>query len=130
MALSEGEVCRICLSVNIRMFALKETGLQNLYKTLTNSFSIPEPHKVRGEIKFTPIYHIDIWPVECDIDNDCKYEIFCLDAVKVEEEIFEYENSKLEVNENHETGKIYPLFAPNTFKERTREGVRLSVIPV
>ncbi|CAK1591897.1 unnamed protein product [Parnassius mnemosyne] len=103
MAFSEGEVCRICLSVNIRMFALKETGLQNLYKTLTNSFSIPKPHKVRGEIKFTPIYHIDIWPVECDIDNDCKDEIFCLDAVKVEEEIFEYENSKFEENENHET---------------------------
>ncbi|CAK1591813.1 unnamed protein product [Parnassius mnemosyne] len=38
MAFSEGEICRICLSVNIRMFALKETGLQNLYKTLTNSF--------------------------------------------------------------------------------------------
>ncbi|CAK1591833.1 unnamed protein product [Parnassius mnemosyne] len=104
MAFSEGEVCRICLSVNIRMFALKETGLQNLYKTLTNSFSIPKPHKVRGEIKFTPIYHIDIWPVASDIDNDCKDEFFCFDAVKVEEEIFEYENSKLEENENHETG--------------------------
>ncbi|CAK1591857.1 unnamed protein product [Parnassius mnemosyne] len=147
MAFSEGEVCRICLSVNIRMFALKETGLQDLYKTLTNSFldeiegpiivcftcharlircrrlqqqaiesnvvleqllsggsmSISKPHKVRGEIKFTPIYHIDIWPVDCDIDNDCKDEIFCLDAVKVEEEIFEYENSKFEENENHET---------------------------
>ncbi|CAK1591840.1 unnamed protein product [Parnassius mnemosyne] len=109
MAFSEGEVCRICLSVNIRMFALKETGLQNLYKTLTNSFSIPKPHKVRDEIKFAPIYHIDIWPVECDIDNDCKDEIFCLDAVKVEEEIFEYENSKFEENENHVTGKIYPF---------------------
>ncbi|CAK1591800.1 unnamed protein product [Parnassius mnemosyne] len=147
MAFNEGEVCRICLSVNVRMFALKETGLQNLYKTLTNSFmdenegpiivcftcharlircrrlqqqaiesnvvleqllaggsmSIPKLHKVRGEIKFTPIYHMDIWPVECDIENDCKDEIFCLDAVKVEEEIFEYENSELEKNENHET---------------------------
>ncbi|CAK1591971.1 unnamed protein product [Parnassius mnemosyne] len=153
MAFSEGEVCRICLSVNVRMVVLKETGLQNLYRTLTNSFldenegpiivcftcharlircrrlqqqaiesnavleqllsggsmSIPKPHKVRDEIKFTPIYHIDIWPVECDIDNDCKDEIFCLDAVKVEEEIFEYENSKFEENENHETGKIYPF---------------------
>ncbi|CAK1591921.1 unnamed protein product [Parnassius mnemosyne] len=150
MAFNEGEVCRICLSVNIRMFALEVTGLQNLYKTLTNSFldenegpiivcftcharlircrrlqqqaiesnvileqllsggsmSIPKPHKVRGEIKFTPIYHIDIWPVECDIDNDCKDEIFCLDAVKIEEEIFEYENSKFEENENHETDHV------------------------
>ncbi|CAK1578975.1 unnamed protein product [Parnassius mnemosyne] len=32
------EVCRICLCGNIRMYVLKETGLQNLYKTLTNSF--------------------------------------------------------------------------------------------
>ncbi|CAK1592015.1 unnamed protein product [Parnassius mnemosyne] len=65
--------------------------------------SIPILHKNRDEIQFTQIYHIDIWPVECDIDNDCKDEIVCLDAVKVEEEIFEYENSKLEGNENHET---------------------------
>ncbi|CAK1591902.1 unnamed protein product [Parnassius mnemosyne] len=72
--------------------------------------SIPKPHKVRDEIQFTPINHIDIWPVECDRENDCKDDIFCLDAVKVEEEIFEYENSKLEENENHETGKIFPFF--------------------
>ncbi|CAK1591796.1 unnamed protein product [Parnassius mnemosyne] len=33
-----GEVCRICLSVNVRMFILTKTDLQNLYKTLTNIF--------------------------------------------------------------------------------------------
>ncbi|CAK1591768.1 unnamed protein product [Parnassius mnemosyne] len=32
------EICRICLSVNVRMFVLKKTHLQNLYKTLTNRF--------------------------------------------------------------------------------------------
>ncbi|CAK1591993.1 unnamed protein product, partial [Parnassius mnemosyne] len=141
------EVCRICLSVNICMFVLKKTGLQNLYKTLTNSFmdenedpiivcltcharlircrrlqqqaidsnavlkqllaggsmSIPKPHEAREEFQVTPVYHIDIWPVECDIEQDCKDEIFNLESVKVEEENFENENSNFEVNGNHET---------------------------
>ncbi|CAG5001562.1 unnamed protein product [Parnassius apollo] len=62
---------------------------------MTNNFSIPKSHKARDEIQFTPIYHIDIWPVECGIENDCKDNIFSLESVKVEEENFE--------NENHET---------------------------
>ncbi|CAK1591473.1 unnamed protein product [Parnassius mnemosyne] len=32
------EICRICLCDNLRMYVLKKTGLENLYKTLTNSF--------------------------------------------------------------------------------------------
>ncbi|CAK1587016.1 unnamed protein product [Parnassius mnemosyne] len=69
--------------------------------------SIPKPHEARDKIQFTPISHIDIRPVECDIDNDCKNEKFSLESVKVEEENFENENSKFEESGNHETGKIY-----------------------
>ncbi|CAK1591982.1 unnamed protein product [Parnassius mnemosyne] len=141
------EVCRICLSVDVRMLVLKKTGLLNLYKTLTNSIldenegpiivcftcharlircrrlqqqaiesnvvlqqllsggsmSIPKPHEARDEIQFTPICHIDIRPVECDIESDCKDEIFSLESVKVEEENFEIDNSNCEENGNHET---------------------------
>ncbi|CAK1591783.1 unnamed protein product [Parnassius mnemosyne] len=141
------EICRICLSVNVRMFVLKKTGLQNLYNTLMNRFMdenegpiivcftcharlircrrlqqqaiesnavleqllaggsmlIPKSHEARDEIEFTPICHIDIWPVECDIENDDKDEIFSLDSVKVEEENFENENFKFEENGDHET---------------------------
>ncbi|CAK1580160.1 unnamed protein product [Parnassius mnemosyne] len=139
------EICRICLSVNVRMFVLKETGLKNLYKTLTNRFmderpiivcftcharlnrcrrlqqqaiesnafleqllaggstSIPKPHDARDEIQLSPIYYIDIRPVECDIESDCKDEIISLETVKVEEQNFEIENSKFEDNGNHET---------------------------
>ncbi|CAK1600545.1 unnamed protein product [Parnassius mnemosyne] len=32
------EICRICLCDNVRMYVLKKTGLENLYRTLTNSF--------------------------------------------------------------------------------------------
>ncbi|CAG4931867.1 unnamed protein product [Parnassius apollo] len=126
---------------------IQKTGLQNLYKALTNSFmdedeepiivcficharlircrrlqqqaiesnavlerllvggsmSIPKPHKARDEIQFTPINHIDIWPVECDIENDCEDDIFSLESVKVEEEKIEKENFKLDVNWSHKT---------------------------
>ncbi|CAG5019514.1 unnamed protein product [Parnassius apollo] len=64
--------------------------------------SIPKPHEARDEIQFTPICHIDIRPAECGAENDCKDEIFNLESVKVEEENFENENSKFEVNGNHE----------------------------
>ncbi|CAG5015329.1 unnamed protein product [Parnassius apollo] len=63
---------------------------------------IPESHEARDDIQFTTINHVDIWPVECDIENDCNDNIFSLESVKAEEENFEYENSKLEVNGNHE----------------------------
>ncbi|CAK1591776.1 unnamed protein product [Parnassius mnemosyne] len=141
------EICRICLSVNVRMFILKKTGLQNLYKTLTNRFmdenegpiivcftcharlircrrlqqqaiesnaileqllaggsmSTTKPHEARDKIQFTSICHIDIRPVECDIENNCKDEIFIIDSIKVEEENLENENFKFEENGNHET---------------------------
>ncbi|CAK1591479.1 unnamed protein product [Parnassius mnemosyne] len=141
------EICRICLCDNVRMYVLKKTGLENLYKTLTNSLvdvdeeviivcftcharlircrtlqqqaiesnavleqllaggsmSIPNHHEARDKIQFTPISHIDIRPVECDLDNDCQNEMFSLESVKVEEENLENENSKFEENGNHET---------------------------
>ncbi|CAG5022970.1 unnamed protein product [Parnassius apollo] len=63
---------------------------------------IPKSHEARDDIQFTSIHHVDIWPVECDIENDCNDDIFSLESVKVEEENFEYENYKFEVNGNHE----------------------------
>ncbi|CAK1591556.1 unnamed protein product [Parnassius mnemosyne] len=140
------EICRICLCDNVRMYVLKKTGLEKLYKTLTNSFmdedeesiiicftcharlircrtlqqqaiksntileqllaggsmSIPNHHEARDKIQFTPISHIDIRPVECDVENDCKNEMFSLESVKVEEENFEIENSTFVENGNHE----------------------------
>ncbi|CAK1591679.1 unnamed protein product [Parnassius mnemosyne] len=160
------EICRICLSVNIRMFVLKENGLQNLYKTLTNRFmdekegplivcftcharlvrcrrlqqqaiesnavleqllaggsmSIPKPHEARDEIQFTPICHIDIWPVDCDVENDCKDEIFSLDSVKVEEENFENENSKFEENGNHDAEPY--ITRTNNFSEPSEKKIK------
>ncbi|CAK1591489.1 unnamed protein product [Parnassius mnemosyne] len=140
------EICRICLCDNVRMYVLKKTGLENLYKTLTNSFmdedeepiiicftcharlircrtlqqqaiesnaileqllaggsmSIPNHHEARDKIQFTPITHIDIRPVECDVENNCKDDMFSLESVKVEEENFEIENSTFEEYGNHE----------------------------
>ncbi|CAG5052361.1 unnamed protein product, partial [Parnassius apollo] len=63
----------------------------------------PKSHEARDEIQLTPVCHIDIRPVECDIENDCKDVIFSLESVKVEEENFEYENSKFEGNGNYKT---------------------------
>ncbi|CAK1591523.1 unnamed protein product, partial [Parnassius mnemosyne] len=66
--------------------------------------SIPN-HEARDKIQFTPISHIDIRPVECDIENDieCNNEMFSLESVKVEKENFENENYNFEGNGNHET---------------------------
>ncbi|CAK1591580.1 unnamed protein product [Parnassius mnemosyne] len=69
--------------------------------------SIPNHHEARDKIQFTPISHIDIRPVECYVENNCKDDMFSLESVKVEEENFEIENSTFEENWNHEIGKIY-----------------------
>ncbi|CAG4996945.1 unnamed protein product [Parnassius apollo] len=146
------------------MCVLKKTGLQNLYKALTNSFmdedeepiivcficharlircrtlqqqaiesnavleqllaggsmSIPKPHEFRDEIQFTSINHIDIWPVECDIENDCNDDIFSLESVKVEEEKIENKNFKTEVNWSHEidTGEKQEDLEIDAFEDR------------
>ncbi|CAK1592005.1 unnamed protein product [Parnassius mnemosyne] len=161
------EVCRICLSGNVRLIVLKKTSLQNLYKTLTNSFmdenerpiivcftcharlircrrlqqqaidsnavleqllaggsmSIPKQHEARDdEIQFTPIYQIDISPIEFDIENASKDKIFSLESVKIEEENFENENSKFEENENHEKE---PYIVPtNNFSEPSESKIK------
>ncbi|CAK1591510.1 unnamed protein product [Parnassius mnemosyne] len=65
--------------------------------------SIPKPHAARDKIQFTPISHIDIRPVECDVENNCKDDMFSLESVKVEEENFENKNNNFEQNGNHET---------------------------
>ncbi|CAG5037711.1 unnamed protein product [Parnassius apollo] len=62
--------------------------------------SIRKPHEARDEIQFTPINHIDIWPVECDIENGYKEDIYSLESV--EEEKIENENFKFEVNWSYE----------------------------
>ncbi|CAK1591685.1 unnamed protein product [Parnassius mnemosyne] len=160
-------VCKICLCVNVRMFVLKKTGLQNLYKTLTNSFmddrdvgpiivcftcharlircrrlqqqaiesnavleqllaggstTISKPLEARDEIQFTPICHIDIMPVNCDVENDCKDEIFSFESVKVEEENFEDDNSNLEENGNHEIGQYITL--TNNFSKPSEKMIK------
>ncbi|CAK1592095.1 unnamed protein product [Parnassius mnemosyne] len=100
-------VCFTCHARLIRCRRLQQQAIEAnavLEQLLEGgSTSIPKPHEGRDEIKFTPICHIDIWPVECDIGNDCKDEIFSLDSIKIEEENFENENSKFERNGNCET---------------------------
>ncbi|CAG5003564.1 unnamed protein product [Parnassius apollo] len=83
------------------------------------SMSIPKPYEARDKIQFTPVYHIDIWPVECDIENYCKDNIFDLECVKVEEENFEYENSKFEVNGNHDKEQL--CIQTNNFSKPCRK---------
>ncbi|CAG4999747.1 unnamed protein product [Parnassius apollo] len=100
-------VCFICHARLIRCRTLQQQAIESsavLEQLLAGgSMSIPQPHEARDEIEFTPINHIDIWPVECDIENDCKDDIFSLESVKVEEEKIENENFKFEVNWSHET---------------------------
>ncbi|CAG4971749.1 unnamed protein product [Parnassius apollo] len=100
-------VCFICHAKLIRCRTLQQQAIESnavLEQLLAGgSMSIPKPHEARDEIHFTPIYHIDIWPVECDIENDCKDDIFSLESVKVEEEKIKNENFKFEVNWSHET---------------------------
>ncbi|CAG5059573.1 unnamed protein product [Parnassius apollo] len=100
-------VCFICQARLIRCRTLQQQAIESnavLEQLLAGgSKSIPKPHEARDKIQFTPINHIDIWPVECDIENHCKDDIFSLESVKVEEEKIENENFKFEVNWNHET---------------------------
>ncbi|CAG5022987.1 unnamed protein product [Parnassius apollo] len=80
---------------------------------------IPKPHEARDEIQFTSINHIDIWPVECDIEKNCN-NIFSLEYVKVEEEKIENENLKFEVNWSHETdtGEKQEVLEIDAFEDR------------
>ncbi|CAG4945619.1 unnamed protein product [Parnassius apollo] len=99
-------VCFICHARLIRCKRLQQQAIESsavLEQLLAGgSMLIPKPHEARDEIQFTTINHIDIWPVECDIENDCKDDIFSLESVKVEEEKVENENYKFEVNWSHE----------------------------
>ncbi|CAK1591770.1 unnamed protein product, partial [Parnassius mnemosyne] len=103
-------VCFTCHARLIRCRRLQQQAIESnavLEQLLAGgSMLIPKPYEARDEMQFTPICHIDIWPVECDIENDCKDEIFCLDSVKVQEENFEYENFKFEENGNYETETV------------------------
>ncbi|CAG4957562.1 unnamed protein product [Parnassius apollo] len=100
-------VCFICHARLIRCRMLQQQAMESnavLEQLLAGgSMSIPKPHEARDEIQFTPINHIDIWPVECDIENECKDDIFIFESVKVKEEKIENENFKFEVNWSHET---------------------------
>ncbi|CAG5010689.1 unnamed protein product [Parnassius apollo] len=99
-------VCFICHARLIRCRTLQQQAIESnavLEQLLAGgSMSIPKPHEARHEIQFTPINHLDIWPFECDVENDCKDDIFSLESVKLEEEKFGNENFKFEVNGSHE----------------------------
>ncbi|CAG4966267.1 unnamed protein product [Parnassius apollo] len=99
-------VCFICHARLIRCRTLQQQAIESnavLEQLLVGgSMSIPKPHETRDEIQFTPINHIDIWPVECDIEKDFKDDFFSLESVKVEEEKIENENFKFEVGWSHE----------------------------
>ncbi|CAG5058765.1 unnamed protein product [Parnassius apollo] len=103
-------VCFNCHARLIRCRRLQQQAIESnalLEQMLAGaSMSIPKPHEARDEIQFTPIHHIDIRPVECDKENDCKDGIFNLASIKVEVEVFENENSKFEENCNHETETV------------------------
>ncbi|CAK1591499.1 unnamed protein product [Parnassius mnemosyne] len=100
-------VCFTCHARLIRCRTLQQQAVESkavLEQLLAGgSMSIPKPHAARDKIQFTPISHIDIRPVECDIENDCRDDMFSLESVKVEEENFENENFNFEENGNHET---------------------------
>ncbi|CAK1591537.1 unnamed protein product [Parnassius mnemosyne] len=100
-------VCFTCHARLIRCRTLQQQAIESkavLEQLLAGgSMSIPKWHEARDKIQFTPISHIDIRPVECDIEHDCKNEMFSLESVKVEEENFENEYYNFEQNENHET---------------------------
>ncbi|CAK1594237.1 unnamed protein product [Parnassius mnemosyne] len=100
-------VCFTCHARLIRCLTLQQQAIESnaiLEQLLAGgSMLIPKPHEARYKIQFTPISHIDIRPVECDVENDCKDEMFSLASVKVDEENFENENSNFEENGNHET---------------------------
>ncbi|CAG4999739.1 unnamed protein product [Parnassius apollo] len=97
-------VCFICHARLIRCRRLQQQAIESnavLEQLLAGgSMSIPNPHEARDKIQFTSINHIDIWPVECDVENDCKDDVFSLESVKVEEE--KIENFKFEINWSHE----------------------------
>ncbi|CAG4971694.1 unnamed protein product [Parnassius apollo] len=100
-------VCLICHARLIRCRMLQQQAIESnavlVQLHAGGSMSIPKPHEARDEIQFTPINHIDIRPVECDLENNCKGDICSLDSVKVEEETIKNENFKFEVNWSHET---------------------------
>ncbi|CAG4991623.1 unnamed protein product [Parnassius apollo] len=99
-------VCFTCHARLVRCRRLQQQAIESnaILEQLRagGSMVIPKSHEARDKIQFTPIHNVDIWPVECGIENDCNDEIFRLESVKVEVESFEYENSKFEVNGNHE----------------------------
>ncbi|CAK1601475.1 unnamed protein product [Parnassius mnemosyne] len=101
-------VCFTCHARLIRCLTLQQQAIESnaiLEQLLAGgSMSIPNHHEARNKIQFTPISHIDIRPVECDLDNDCQNEMFSLESVKVEEENLENENFKYEENGNYEIG--------------------------
>ncbi|CAG5055806.1 unnamed protein product [Parnassius apollo] len=113
-------VCFICHARLIHCRRLQQQAIESnavLEQLLAGgSMSIPKPHEARDKIQFTPINHIDIWPVECDIENDCKDNVFIFESVKVEEEKIENENIKFEVNRSHETG-LQILVCPRAQRE-------------
>ncbi|CAG5038826.1 unnamed protein product [Parnassius apollo] len=100
-------VCFICHARLIRCRRLQQQAIESnavLEQLLAGgSMSIPKPHAARDEIQFTQINHIDIWPVECDIENDCNDDILSLESVNFEEEKIEKENFKFDANWSHET---------------------------
>ncbi|CAK1600559.1 unnamed protein product [Parnassius mnemosyne] len=100
-------VCFTCHARLIRCRTVQQQAIASkavLEQLLAGgSMSIPKPHEARDTIQFTPISHIDIRAVECDIENDCKNDMFSLEFVKVEEQNFENENPKFEESANHET---------------------------
>ncbi|CAK1591520.1 unnamed protein product, partial [Parnassius mnemosyne] len=100
-------VCFTCHARLIRCRTLQQQAIESnavLEQLLAGgSMSIPNHHEARDKLQFTPISHIDIRPLESDIENDCQNEMFSLESVKVKEENFEIENSKFELNGNHET---------------------------
>ncbi|CAG5058062.1 unnamed protein product [Parnassius apollo] len=99
-------VCFICHARLNRCRMLQQQAIESnavLEQLLAGgSMSIPKPHEARDEIQFTTINHIDIWPAECDLENDSKDDIFIFESVKVKEEKIENENFKFEVNWSHE----------------------------
>ncbi|CAG5001848.1 unnamed protein product [Parnassius apollo] len=100
-------VCFICHAKLKRCRRLQQQAIESnavLEQLLAGgSTSIPKPHDARDEIKFTPVYQVDIWPVECDMKNDCQDKNFNLESVKVEEDNLENKNSKFEENGNLQT---------------------------
>ncbi|CAG5010738.1 unnamed protein product [Parnassius apollo] len=117
-------VCFTCHARLVRCGILQQQAIESnaiLEQLLAGgSMVIPKSHEARDDIQFTPINHVDIWPVECDIENDCNDDIFNLESVKVEEENFEYENYKFEVNGNHEkdTAKEQEDLEIDAFEDR------------